>query len=321
MGHMGETRAKNPKRGGRTLASVSMALGAVLLIAAASVAQDRATLIRSLHNASDFRVKVQVAFAMGNQGDSAYRPHLERALRDSNPAVRAAAATALGRLGDRAALSALRRAKRDSSASVRMQAERSIERLNEAPEPTPPAQAPRATTGTNGRYPTVAVVPEARSGTPWNRVRYVIVLGDISDRSNTRAGRAVIGTLREEMKAALTVHRGVKVFDSPAMIDERDRRQIERRRLPKLRLEGNVVDIDRRRQRSEVSVRAEVRLVLLSEPGRDLRGMMSGAATGSEPPRRNQREQVQRLAQRAVSAAVRSALSDAPSALQRAARR
>lgn len=319
---MGVMRANDGRRSaGRVLASVPLALGAVLLLAAVTFAQDRATLIRSLHHASDFRVKVQVAFAMGNAGDHAYRPHLERALRDSNPAVRAAAATALGKLGDRRAMRALRRATRDSSASVRMQASRSIERLREAAEPAQAPRAPRTDPGTDGRYPSVAVVPSARRGTPWSRVRYVIVLGDISDRSNTRVGRSAIRTLRDEMKAALTVHRGVKVFDSPAMIDERDRRQIERRRLPKLRLEGNVVDIDRRRQRSEVSVRAEVRLVLLSEPGRDLRGMMSGAATGSEPPRRNQREQVQRLAHRAVSAAVRSALSDAPSALQRAARR
>lgn len=314
-------RASDDERGGRGRSSSALLiLGTVLLLAGAAVGQDRATLIRSLHDASDFRVKVQAAFAMGNNGDDAYRPHLERALRDSNPAVRAAAATALGKLGDRQAIRALRRATRDSSASVRMQAQRSIERLREAAEePATPQRTPR-TRGTSGRYPTVSVVPEARNRTPWSRVRYVIVLGDISDRSNTRMGRAAVGTLREEMKAALTLHRGVKVFDSPAMIDERDRRQIQRRRLPKLRLEGNVVDIDRSRQRSEVSVRAEVRLVLLSEPGRNLRGMMSGAATGSEPPRRNRREQVQRLAQRAVSAAVRSALSDAPSALQRASR-
>jgi len=318
---MGSTRASDDERRGRGRSSSALlALSAVLLLAAAAVGQDRGTLIRSLHDASDFRVKVQAAFAMGNNGDDAYRPHLERALRDSNPAVRAAAATALGKLGDRQAIRALRRAMRDSSASVRMQAQRSIQRLREAAEePSTPRRTPR-TRGTRGRYPTVAVAPEARRRTPWSRVRYVIVLGDISDRSNTRMGRAAVGTLREEMKAALTLHRGVKVFDSPSMIDERDRRQIQRRRLPKLRLEGNVVDIDRSRQRSEVSVRAEVRLVLLSEPGRNLRGMMSGAATGSEPPRRNRRAQVQRLAERAVSAAVRSALSDAPSALQRAAR-
>ncbi|MAQ14244.1 MAG: hypothetical protein CMN30_05555 [Sandaracinus sp.] len=296
-------------------------IGALLLAFAAvgGQAQDRATLIRSLRNASDFRVKVQVAFAMGNTGDAAMRPHLERALRDGNPAVRAAAATALGRLGDRAAIGALRRATRDSSASVRMQAERSIERLRAGPAEAPTA-ARRVRTG-SGAYPAVSVVPDARRRTPWSRVRYVVVLGDISDRSNTRVGRSVLGTLRQEMKSALDLHTGVRVFDSPAMIDESDRRQIERRRLPKLRLEANVVDIDRTRQRSELSVRAEVRLVLLSEPGRDLRGMMSGAATGTEPPRRHDRAQVQRLADRAVSAAVRSALSDAPSALQRAARR
>ena len=296
-------------------------LGASLLAfaAASGEAQDRATLIRSLRNASDFRVKVQVAFAMGSTEDAALRPHLERALRDSNPAVRAAAATALGRLGDRRAIGALRRASRDSSASVRMQAERSIQKLSES-SPDAPSGPRRVRTG-SGSYPALSLAPAASEATPWSRVRYVVVLGDISDRSNTRAGREVLSTLRQEMKSALDLHSGVRVFESPSMIDEADRRQIERRRVPKLRIEGNVVNLDRSRARSEVSVRAEVRLVLLSEPGRDLRGMMSGAATGSEPPRRDSGEQLKRLADRAVSAAVRSALSDAASALQRAAQR
>ena len=312
---------QQPRRGRRWGALLSLGTALLLAAAATVAAQDRATLIRSLQTASDFRVKVQVAFAMGSTGDKSLRPHLERALRDANPAVRAAAATALGRLGDARAVAALRRATRDSSASVRMQAERSIERLSSHNgESSQPATARRVRSG-SGTYPSISVAPEAQERTPWSRVRYVVVLGNIGDRSNTRAGRAAVTTLRDEMKAALSLHRGVRVYDSIAMIDERDRRQIDRRRLPKLRLEGSVMKIDPQRQRSELAVRAEVQMMLLSEPGRDLRGTISGAATGAEPPSRNRGAQLQRLANRAVSAAVRSALSDAGSALQAAARR
>ena len=295
------------------------AVACALVVALPGSAQDTATLIRSLRTARDFRVKVQVAFAMGNTGDRRLKPHLERALRDSNPAVRAAAATALGRLGDSSAVPALRRARRDSSASVRMQAERSIARLASA-SPTAPSAAPRTRSG-SGFYPSITTVPDVTERTPWPRVRYVIVLGDLANRSGFRGGSELLPTLRSEVKSALNLHSGVVVYDSPAMIDESDRRQIDRRRLPQLRVDGTLLKVDRQRAHSEYSVRAEVQLMILSHPGRDLRGMMSGAATGSEPPRQNRRDQTQRLAQRAISAAVRSALSDASSALQRAARR
>ncbi|HJK93939.1 MAG TPA: HEAT repeat domain-containing protein, partial [Polyangiaceae bacterium LLY-WYZ-15_(1-7)] len=114
--------------------AVLAALALAGLVALPGSAQDARTMIRTLAEGDDFRVRVQAAFAMGNTRDSVFRPHLERALRDRNPAVRAAAATALGRLGDRRALGALRRARRDRSASVRMQAERSIRTLSQAPE-------------------------------------------------------------------------------------------------------------------------------------------------------------------------------------------
>ena len=86
-----------------------------------------------------------------------------------------------------------------------------------------------------------------------------------------------------------------------------------------MQLDGNLVRVDAQRGRSELSVRCEVSLTLVEEG--NLRGMLTGAATGSEPPRRATREQTQRLAEQALSAAVRSAMSDAPSALARATRR
>jgi len=298
-------------------------LGAALCVALAwlppllEAQHDRAAMIRTLRTASDFRVRVQMAFAMGNTRDPSLRPHLERALRDSNPAVRAAAATGLGRLGSRAALRALRRARRDNSASVRMQVERSIRTLESAGTETQTARAPRRRpTGMGEVYTPVTVLP--RAGTvPWPRVRYVVVLGRMANRSSFRGGEVLAARLRDEVARNLMLLRGVAVFRGESEVDARARREIQRRRLPKLQLDGNLTDVDRSRRRGEVSVRCAVSLMLLEEG--NIRGMMNGAATGSEAPRRDPQQQ-QRLAQQALSAAVRSAMSGAPNALRRAVR-
>lgn len=286
-------------------------------------AQDRATMIRTLAEARDFRVRVQAAFAMGNTRDGGFRPHLERALRDTNPAVRAAAATGLGRLGDRSALAALRRAARDDSAAVRMQAQRAIERIQEGDGP--PAQiassrsevpAQGATTG--AFMPSVTFVPEARRVT-WPRVRYAVVVGAMHHRTRHPGAERLVGKMRDEVVSSLGVLRGVAVFSDATAVDESAAREIRRRRIPKLQLDGNLVRVDAQRGRGELSVRCEVNLTLAEEG--NLRGMLTGAATGSEPPRQAQRDQHQRLAEQALAAAVRSAMSDAPNALARATRR
>lgn len=304
-------------------AAVALACLAVLLAVGPGVAQDRAALIRALSEASDFRVRVQAAFGMGNTRDAAYRPHLERALRDTNPAVRAASATALGRLGDGRAIASLRRAERDDSAAVRMQAQRAIERLEQGDGP-PTSTAPATTASSappptaTGFMPSVTVVPEARR-VSWPTIRYAVVLGNMDHRTRHPGADRLVNKMRDEVMSSLVVLRGVAVFSNAEAIREEATREMRRRRIPKLTLDGNLVRVDAQRGRSELSVRCEVNLTLVEEG--NLRGMLSGAATGSEPPRRENRDQQQRLAEQALSAAVRSAMSDAPTALARASRR
>lgn len=286
-----------------------------LAIALPSAAQDRNALVRALTSGSDFRVRVQAAFAMGNSRDATYRSNLERALRDSNPAVRAAAATALGRLGSRSALRALRAAQRDSSAAVRLQAERSIRTLTAATT-TAPSAAPRTRTSDGFYAPAVTIAPTADQ-VPWPRIRYVVVLGDMTNRSTYR--NDVLAThLRNEIHRALRLLRGVAVYQTSSALDREARLQIRRRNLPTLQLDGSVTRIQRRRARSEVSVRAEVSLMLLDQG--NIRSTLSGAATGAEAPRSNRRQQTNRLAQQALAAAVRSAMSSVPTALVSASR-
>jgi hypothetical protein len=312
-------------RARRTLwarAAMALACIAVLLAVGPGVAQDRAALIRALSEADDFRVRVQAAFGMGNTRDAAYRPHLERALRDANPAVRAASATALGRLGDHRAIASLRRAERDDSAAVRMQAQRAIERLEQGDGPptstAPETAAAAAPAPAAGFMPSVTFVPEARR-VAWPTIRYAVVLGNMDHRTRHPGADRLVSKMRDEVLSSLVVLRGVAVFSSPEAVHDEATREMRRRRIPKLTLEGNLVRVDAQRGRSELSVRCEVNLTLVEEG--NLRGMLSGAATGSEPPRRENRDQQQRLAEQALSAAVRSAMSDAPSALARASRR
>ncbi len=291
-----------------------MLLIGVAIVAPAS-AQDRSALTRALSSGSDFRVRVQAAFAMGNSRDASFRSNLERALRDSNPAVRAAAATALGRLGNRSALRALRRAQRDSSAAVRLQAERSIRTLTTTTA-TAPSAAPR-TRSRDGFYaPAVTIAPSA-DRIPWPRIRYVVVLGDMTNRSNFRSS-ALETHLRNEIHRALRLLRGVAVFQNSRALDARARQEIRRRNLPTLQLDGNLTQLQRRRARSEVSVRAEVSLMLLDQG--NIRSTLNGAATSNEAARRDRRQQTDRLAAQALSAAVRSAMSSVPTALLSASR-
>ena len=297
--------------------------GAALLfapIALPSEAQDRAALIRVLNSNTDFRVRVQAAFALGNTRDERVLPALERALRDQNPAVRAAAATAMGRIGSRRAIPMLRRASRDSSAAVRLQVSASLRAIEsgERREEALPQAASRPSDHGN-RFPSISIIPTERE-IPWQRMRYVVFVGDMQNRARF-GGDDMAQLLRAEVDRNLKRMRNVAVLHSETQLDARGRREIARRRLPKLRVDGSVMSLRRQMQGRDVAVRCEVSLMLLDAQERALRGEMRGAATGAEPRRsRSRRDQDLRLAAQALEGAVRSAMSGAPQAIQRAAR-
>jgi hypothetical protein len=109
-------------------------------------------------------------------------------------------------------------------------------------------------------------------------------------------------------------------MQSDINIDERARREIRRRRLPNLRLDGSIAEVRKSRSGRDLSIRCEVSLMLLDHQERSIRGELRGAATGTEPRRRERiQEQEKRLAEQALSGAVRSAMANADQALARAA--
>jgi len=94
-------------------------------------------------------------------------------------------------------------------------------------------------------------------------------------------------------------------------------KQIKKHRIGRVRIEGNITKVERKVRRGEVSVRVEVSLMLLDEPGRSIKGVLSGAAAATASRRsRGRGEQEISLASQALEGAVRSAMANAAQALR-----
>ena len=197
-----------------------------------------------------------------------------------------------------------------------MQVDRSIELIEEASR----SRTAASSSQNQNRRPMIEIMPR-EDRIQWPRVRFVVTLGDMENRSSFRS-ETLESTLRDEVTRQLRVLRGVAVIQSEIYLDDVARREMRRRRLPQLRLDGSIAQVRKQRSGRDVSVRCEISLMLLDGRHRALRGELRGAATGTEPRRsdRAQRvEQEQRLAQQALQGAVRSAMANARQALARAA--
>ncbi|MBX3271188.1 MAG: HEAT repeat domain-containing protein [Sandaracinaceae bacterium] len=290
-----------------------------LAFAPALAQTDHATVIRVLEGGRDFRARARAALALGSSADPAVVPALIAALEDANPAVRAAAATGLGRLADARALPPLRVRLSDPERAVRAEAQRAIAAIEIARARPAPSAALAATLPASAadRLPSFTVVPRAQD-IVWSSVRYVVVLGTMENRSRYRDD-GLSGLMASEVGRSLVVLRGVATFPDGQVPPEAER-EIQRRRLPKLRLEGSLNRVEPRVEPREMSVRCEVSLMLLDDAGRNMRSVLNGAATGVAPRAGARPQQEQRLARQALSGAVRSAMQGAAHAISSAAR-
>ncbi|AKF09198.1 HEAT repeat domain-containing protein [Sandaracinus amylolyticus] len=296
----------------RTTRGVLLAALAAIFVAAIAIAplraQDRTTVLRVLRESRDFRARVRAAMALGASADPAMAGPLAGALSDASPAVRAAAAEALGRLGNPDALPSLRSALADREREVRDAAGRAIRAIggsssSASSSTPPPAHDPL-------RMPSVEVVPRERD-VDWGSVRYVVVLGDMQNRSGFTHER-LQSMLSQEVHRHLLVLRGVAALDGVSPDADRE---IARRRLPRMRLEGSITRVHRQAHGRDLQVRCEVALMLMDEPGRSIRAALNGAATGMERASSSRAQQEARLAEQALQGAVRSAMSGAARAI------
>jgi hypothetical protein len=281
---------------------------ALLLPAPAVVADDGGVLIKMLDDGHSFRVRARAALALGRVADDAATAALERALRDPHAAVRAAAASALGRVGARRSVPALRAATADRSGRVAGQAKEALRQI---------ARRQAAAGEDDGGALVQPAAPVASIDQRVMNARRAIVLGEVRDESG-RATPELTALLQERMRHELSRLPHVAVFSLDEMHDGVTRR-LEVRRVKVFRMEATLKKMEPHLSSTTHSVRAEVSLLLLDEPERVMRSMLRGAATGVEEPRGSEVAQRRLLARKAISSAVRSAVSNAAEAIDNAA--
>ncbi len=294
-------------RAARLLWPTALLLALVTGVPPRAIAQERTTLIRVLESAHDFRARVRAALALGSTHDSTALAPLSAALgADDNAAVRAACASALGSLGELGALPALRRALSDSSSDVRDAVEDAIRALG--------------TTSPGSRASTGAAPPSAGSGSTggridWGTTRWLVVIGSMENRS-TFTHERLETLLEREVHGGLSSLGGVAVVDGEAPHADADA-EAARRDLPELRVEGSIREIEHIRRDEELRVSCDVSVLVLDEPGRNIRASLTATATAAEEAESGSARTAQerRLAEAACEAAVERAMGGAARAL------
>ena len=213
-------------------------------------------LVRMLSTSAQFRVRAQAALALGQQTpDRSIVGALVSALRDEHPAVRAASASALERLKDPTAIAGLKAAQSDGDSSVRTAVRNALAALQ------PAAASARVA-------PTPSPTP---SGTP------VYYVGVGVPGSQVGLSAPTLRNLRQYVVSQLAQIEGVSV--APENEDRRAASQvIGAQKLVGYYIDSSVTSVE---QKPDGSVRVQVSIIVGTYPGRDMRAMLSGAATVS----------------------------------------
>ena len=326
----GDARAQSgdARRSRGALAVVLLTVFALGSLDVSAVAQERGTLVRMLAEARDFRVRARAALALGSTGDASAVMPLSTALRDDDSsAVRAAAASALGSIGSSTALPALRAAAGDRSEDVRDAADEAIRALassSGASSGRSGGSTARSGSGsgapsTGGRMPSVEVLPPSRD-IDWGHTRYAVVTGSMENRSSF-AHTGLAAMLEREVHRGLVVLRGVAVIDGDVAHADADR-EISRRSIPAFRMEGSISTIHRERRDGQTRVRCDVAILLMDEPGRNLRASLNASSTAMEETATGasaRTAQERSLAEQALEAAAERAMGGTARALSAAA--
>jgi hypothetical protein len=223
-------------------------VGLVVSASTASANGREDYLVGLLRKSDAFRVRAQAAISLG-QLDKTNRTvaALERAVGDRHPAVRVSAISSLRRLESKSSLPVVERATRDRNSSVRRAALEAVEAIEAI--------------GQRERGP----------GEP----RYLVAVGMPGAKAE-RVSRQMLFDARIYLSEQLLKLEGIELAPddlSPADV----KRELVKRRLYGFFLESSVVSLEPK----GAGVRAVVSVIVLSYPGRDMRGMLRGAATAT----------------------------------------
>lgn len=220
----------------------------VVCASTAHADQREGYLVRLLRNSDAFRVRAQAALSLGQlEPTRTSIAALERATRDRHPAVRMSAIASLRRLEAKQTLPTIRAATRDRNKSVRRAAAEAVRALE-------------------------AIGDRQRGPGP---TRHLVAVGMPGAKAE-RVSRQMLFDARLFLSEKLLEIAGVEL--APDDLSPADaKNEIARRRLRGYFLESSIVTL----RPSGNAVRAEVSIIVLSYPARNMRAMLRGAATAS----------------------------------------
>lgn len=227
-------------------------LVASVLVLAATVQADAREdyLLRLLGESDAFRVRAQAALSLG-QLESTRKTvtALEQAVGDPHPAVRISAISSLRHLGAKESLPFVERAARDKDKAVRRAA---VE-----------AAAALRAIGERERGP--------------GETEYLVAIGMPGAKAE-QVSRQMLFDARIFLSEQLLALHGIELApDDLTPVDAK--REIVQRKIDGYYLESSIVSLEPKGP----GVRAVVSIIVLSYPGRDMRGMLRGAATATGP--------------------------------------
>lgn len=257
---------------------------------------------RELTESGDFRVRVQAALRLGRSGVQS-RPDLETGLKDSHPAVRVACAVALGNIGDPAALPAIERAQKgESFPSVKTAMQEAIDKLKGS---SAKSSAAASSAAASSIAASSAGASGAGDAAALDRAKYVVQLGTMHNATNVRA-KDLDGLMRQAAKSKASSIKGAVVLDGN---DESALKKANEKRIPVLLLDGSLTRLTQSTARDGgVVVSAQFNLSIRKVPQQTLKATVSGNASASDDARAAERGLAE-LQNRAVNGAVESAMS------------
>jgi hypothetical protein len=250
-------------------------LVALILQTSTVAAQSVAGPIYALRTARAPRARLRAVQEIARTRPVGSREALEAALRDRVAGVRRVAAITLGELGDPAAMPALGRCSTDRDRNVRQAAQASLRALSAMPRSAQFAAAPRTT-------PTIAPAA-ATTASPltapidWRQVSVVVSVGNLQGRAGTPADVAL---LRESLQRAVVATAGFAL--NPGTLPPVAMARVRSRAMRWYSLEGSLASLQVTRETGSLRVRAEVSMAILAEPGHNIIGTLSTAASASE---------------------------------------
>jgi hypothetical protein len=258
----------------------------VALVMPLMVAADQRTdrLIDLLQSSGNYRIRVQSAQSLGRIREPSTVPALIDALADPHPAVRTAVAQALGRIGDRRALESLRAlaAGSDQPGVVVQQAEQAIRQIQDI----------------------LGVSGPSKGSTASKEIRFYLGVGDMGNTTGERPGE-LEKTLGRFISEELERSEGVKLAPPGELPRETTAILKKNSRWKSYYIQGAI----NRLEVVEDSISASVSLMILSNPGRDLRMMLSGRGSAGVPGvTKLSPTQLQGLQDYAIKAAVEGAM-------------